>query len=63
MFGHISVNIEDKVCACYSISNLCSDEAARKAIMQRKLVRVCGPFILETEPNLDHEVLNRIKYW
>ena len=52
MFGVISVNIEDKVCACYSISNLCSDEEARKAIMQRKLVRVCGPFILETEPNL-----------
>ena len=47
-----SVNIEDKVCACYSISNLCSDDQARKAIMERKLVRVCGPFILETEPNL-----------
>ena len=52
MFGVISVNIEDKVCACYSISNLCSDDEARKAIIERKLVRVCGPFILESEPNL-----------
>ena len=52
MFGVVSVNIEDKVCACYSISNLCSDAQARNSIIERKLVRVCGPFILETEPNL-----------
>ena len=52
MVGVISVNMEDKVCACYSISNLCSDDGARKAILERKLVRVCGPFILESEPNL-----------
>ena len=52
MVAVISVNIEDKVCACYSISNLCSDDQARRAIVERKLVRVCGPFILESEPNL-----------
>merc|ERR1719273_976636 len=53
-----SVNIEDKVCACYSISNLCSDDEARKAILERKLVRVCGPFILESEPNLVEAALS-----
>jgi len=47
-----SVNIEDKVCACYSISNLCSEEEVRKSLIDRKLVRICCPLILESDPHL-----------
>ena len=36
---YVSVNIEDKVCACYSIGNLCSEEEVRRSIIDRKLVR------------------------
>ena len=38
-FDYVSVNIEDKVCACYSIGNLCSEEEVRRSIIDRKLVR------------------------
>ena len=43
----VLVNVEDKVCACYSIGNLCSEEEVRKSIIDRKLVR-CGSDLLST---------------
>ena len=56
--SYISVNVEDKVCACYSISNLCSEEEARKTFIDKKLVRLVGPMILEAEAHLVEAALS-----
>lgn len=44
-----SVNPEDKVCACHSIANLCSQAEARARVVERKFVRMCGPFLLDQD--------------
>ena len=52
MMVQYSVNAEDKVCACHSISNLCSEEEARTKIVERKFVRMVAPLLLDSDPVL-----------
>ena len=44
-----SVNPEDKVCACHSIANLCSQAEARARVVERRFARMCGPFLLDQD--------------
>jgi len=44
-----SVNPEDKICACHSISNLFMQEEARVKILEMKFTRMCAPLLIEED--------------
>jgi len=45
----LSSNSETKVCGCQSLSNLTSDKLIKKLVILKKIVRVLGPLLLESD--------------
>jgi len=42
-----SVNPEDRICGCHSLSSLSSRQEAREKALQSKVVRICGPLLID----------------
>ena len=47
-----SVNPEDKICGCHSISNLCGQDEARRKIVEWQFSRMCAPLIMEQDTDI-----------
>ena len=45
-----SVNPEDRICGCHSLASLTSKQEVRDKVLHTKVVRVCGPLLLDAAP-------------
>jgi len=45
-----SVNPEDRICGCHSLASLTSKQEVREKVLQTKVVRICGPLLLDADP-------------
>jgi len=44
-----SVNPEDRICGCHSLASLTSKQEVREKALQTKVVRICGPLLLDQD--------------
>jgi len=44
-----SVNPEDRICGCHSLASLTSREGVREKALQSKVVRICGPLLIDPD--------------
>ena len=45
-----SVNPEDRICGCHSLASLTRKQEVREKVLQTKVVRICGPLLLDADP-------------
>ena len=45
-----SVNPEERICGCHSLASLTIKQEVRDKVLQTKVVRICGPLLLDADP-------------